>query len=87
MDALAGTWDGGIGPLLICPCGSLGCTTRNSGLILGPDHHVTREIGDIFALPVEMFNDKHFVQFPNVGELWRLTIYSPRNEHPTSRQG
>ena len=32
-----------------------------------PDHQVGREIGNIFVLPVEMFNDKDFVQFPDVG--------------------
>ena len=42
------------------------------GSPLVPDHHVAREIGNIFVLPVEMFNDKNFVQFPDVGEGWSL---------------
>lgn len=28
------------------------------GLPLDPDHHVTREIGNIFVLHVEMFHDR-----------------------------
>ena len=79
MDDLAGTWDSGIGPLLVCPCGSLGCF-----LVLT----LAREIGNVFVLHVEMLNDKHFVQFTDVGEMWTLKlIYSPRNGHPTPHQG
>ena len=60
-----------------------------SGSPLDPDHHVAREIiGNIFVLPVEMFNDKGFVLFHDVSEGWSLMlIYSPRNVHPSSRKG
>ena len=37
---------------------------------------------------LKCFNDKDFVQFPDVDEVWSpMLIYSPRNVHPTSHTG
>ena len=47
-------WDAGIRPLPVCLYRTLGCTLRSS--CRSPDHRVTREIGNIVVLPVEMCN-------------------------------
>ncbi len=42
---------------------------------MDPDHQVARDIGNISVLPVEMFNDKDFVQFPDVGvQRWETHV-------------
>ena len=50
-------WDAGIRSFPVCLYRTLGCTLRNSGSPLDPNHHVPREIGNVIVLPVEMFND------------------------------
>ena len=78
------------------PAGSLGrCGQATSicpaafhevpGSPLDPDHHVATEPGHGFVLPVEMFSDKAFVLFPDVGDVWSpVMISSSRKVHPRS---
>ena len=54
------------------------------GCPLGPDHRVTAEPGHNFVLPVEMFSDKAFGPFPDVGEVWSPVMISSRKAHPSS---
>ena len=55
------------------------------GSSLDPDQHVGAEPAHSFVLPVEMFNDKAFVLFPDVDEVWSpVMISSSRKLHPSS---
>ena len=78
------------------PAGSLGrCSQATSicpaafhevpGSPLDPDHHVATEPGHGFVLPIEMFSDKAFVLFPDVGDVWSpVMISSSRKVRPRS---
>ena len=67
---LLGARNAAAGPLPVCPCRTLGGAPLGSWLSPGPDHHVAAEPAHSFVLPAEMFSDKAFVLFPDVGEVW-----------------
>ena len=57
------------------------------GSSLDPDQHVGAEPAHSFVLPVEMFNDKAFVLFPDVGEVWSpVMVSSSKKVHPSSHK-
>lgn len=57
------------------------------GLARDPDHHVARDIGNVFVLHVEMFNVRKilFSFLMRVKCASPMLMYSPRNVHPGSR--
>ena len=55
------------------------------GSPLGPYHYLATEPGHSFVLLFEMFSDKAFVPFPDVGDVWSpVMISSSRKVHPRS---
>ena len=59
----AGSMGEGIRALSVCLYKTLDSTLRNPWIFLDPDHHMAKDTGNSFVLPVKVFNDKDSFSF------------------------